>query len=450
METSPKSAMQSVDIVTQILRKIDSPRDLRSASAVCRTWRSAANDPSQLRSWTLDDPLTTAEGAKVSVIPMLPKTPQPRHWINPAVDSPLASFKTPRSLRPLSFPSISEAVESGSGDGESPRTPSPLQQPPAQTGNFKLAVTHKMVMGRFLGDVDICSSHLSDECLQIITRNCPRLHTLRLLHICGAQQAPPTDAFLYPNRAEMEPFKNGSYLPTSCLCSSLSEKGFLDIGRHCPDLMSVTLVFQHIVLREVFQDILAELGKLIKLHTLSIELRMPLFVHSVKSEVIWESYLRCTDKEILALLEAGPPPLQALALNRCDLTEVSINALTKACPNIEAIDLYGRFQVPKDQGLLSGVPLGLKDLTSLSAAAFGVIHDLEECQFAAWNLQSLKRLRLESREPLSMQHLESLQCSCPQLESLHLIWNGYSGPREAQIYPFTHEGIMDYVRSVFV
>lgn len=188
METSPKSAMQSVDIVMQIIRRIDSPRDLRSASAVCRTWRSAANDPSQLRSWTLDDPMTTAEGAKVSVIPMLPKTPQPRHWINPAVDSPLASFKTPRSLRPLSFPSITEAVESGSGDGESPRTPSPLQQPPAQTGNFKLAVTHKMVMGRFLGDVDICSSHLSDECLQIITRNCPRLHTLRLLHICAAQQ----------------------------------------------------------------------------------------------------------------------------------------------------------------------------------------------------------------------------------------------------------------------
>jgi len=450
METSPKSAMQSVDIVTQILRRIDSPRDLISASAVCKTWRSATNDPSQLRSWTLDDPLTTVEGAKVSAIPMLPKTPHPRHWINPAVDSPLASFKTPRSLRPLGFPSISQAAESGSGEGESPRTPSPLQQPTEQAGSFRLAIIHKMVMGRFLGDVDICSSQLSDECLQIITKSCPRLHTLRLLHICGAQHASSNDALSYPNRAELEPFKNESYLPTSCVCSHLSEKGFLDISRHCPDLMSVTLVFQHIVLREVFQDILVELGKLIKLHTLSIELRMPLFVHSVKSEVIWESYLRCTDKEILALLEAGQPPLQALALNRCDLTEVSINALTKACPNIEALDLHGHFQVPKDQGLHSGVFLSLKDLTSLSAAAFGVVDDLEECRFAAWNLHSLKRLRLESKEPLAIQHLESLQCSCPQLESLHLIWNSYNGPREAQIYPFTHEGIMDYVRSVFV
>lgn len=40
-------------------------------------------------------------------------------------------------------------------------------------------------------------------------------------------------------------------------------------------------------------------------------------------------------QELLALLNAGPPPLSALALNRCDLTESSISALATACPNLE-------------------------------------------------------------------------------------------------------------------
>jgi hypothetical protein len=40
-------------------------------------------------------------------------------------------------------------------------------------------------------------------------------------------------------------------------------------------------------------------------------------------------------QELLALLDAGPPPLSALALNRCDLTESSISALATACPNLE-------------------------------------------------------------------------------------------------------------------
>lgn len=40
-------------------------------------------------------------------------------------------------------------------------------------------------------------------------------------------------------------------------------------------------------------------------------------------------------QELLALLDAGPPPLSALALNRCDLTESSVSALAAACPNLE-------------------------------------------------------------------------------------------------------------------
>lgn len=43
----------------------------------------------------------------------------------------------------------------------------------------------------------------------------------------------------------------------------------------------------------------------------------------------------CYMQELLALLNAGPPPLGALALNRCDLTESSISALAAACPNLE-------------------------------------------------------------------------------------------------------------------
>ncbi|GLJ05612.1 hypothetical protein SUGI_0021160 [Cryptomeria japonica] len=468
--TEPSSskavALQAMDIVINVMRRIESPQDLLSASAVCKTWRTAAEDPSQLRSWVLDDtPSCSAVGVKVSVTSLLPKTPPPRQWINPATDSPFASFKTPRSIMRLKTPSKFGVVESGLGrqdeggsvgvgvgddGGPSPKTPSPLQQPMAQVASLKRVICHKMVMGRYLGDIDICSSRLTDECLQIITKSCPRLHTLRLLHICDAKQTAAPDALFFPNRKEVVSDRNASHLLTSCGCGHLSEKGFLNISQHCPNLMSVTLVLQHILLRKVLQDIFMELGKLIKLQTLSIDLRMPSFGQSLKSEVIWESHLRCTDKEVLALLAAGQPPLNALALNRCDLTELSLDALTKACPNIEAIDLHSHFQIPTEHGLNSLVPLRLKDLTSLSAAAFGVIHDLEGCEFGAWQFHYLKRLRLESREPLAIKHLEDLQQSCPQLESLHLIWHSYNGPREAHIYPFTHEGIMDYVKSVFL
>ncbi|KAH9326844.1 hypothetical protein KI387_007022, partial [Taxus chinensis] len=379
-ESSSKTvALQAIDIVINILHRVDQPQDLLSASSVCKTWQAAAKDPSQLRSWTLDDtPSCSAAGVKVSVTSMLPKTPQPRHWINPATDSPFASFKTPRSIMRLKTPSKFVAAKDGAGrqdeaeragvnylqlvddGGPSPKTPSPLQQPTAQAASLKRLICHKMVMGRYLGDIDICSSRLSDECLQIIIQRCPRLHTLRLLHICDAKQTAAPDALFFPNRAEVVPERNASHLLTSCGCGHLSEKGFLGISQHCPDLMSVTLVLQHILARKVLQDIFMELGKLIKLHTLSIDLRMPSFGQSLKSEVIWESHLRCTDKEILALLAAGRPPLNALALNRCDLTEVSIDALTKACPNIEAIDLHGHFQIPKEHGLNSLVPLILK------------------------------------------------------------------------------------------
>lgn len=37
----------------------------------------------------------------------------------------------------------------------------------------------------------------------------------------------------------------------------------------------------------------------------------------------------------MALIQAGPPPLQALALNRCELSGAALTELSAACPQLE-------------------------------------------------------------------------------------------------------------------
>lgn len=126
-----------------------------------RTWRAAMSEPSQLRSWQFDDELTASAGTKASATPMQPKTPLPKHWVNPTTHSPFSAFKTPRSLvqapspiRSLLWPMENRSGESSIGGvssleegGPSPRTPSPVQ-PVVPGGAFLDIVMAKMVIGK--------------------------------------------------------------------------------------------------------------------------------------------------------------------------------------------------------------------------------------------------------------------------------------------------------------
>ena len=128
-----------------------------------RTWRAAAMDASQLRTWQYDDDLSTAAGIKLSATPMQPKTPLPKHWVNPTTHSPFSSFKTPKSLAMLSAPSPIRSllwpsdrltdgiagVSNAEDSGPSPRTPSPVQ-PIAPGGSFLDIVVAQMVIGKWV------------------------------------------------------------------------------------------------------------------------------------------------------------------------------------------------------------------------------------------------------------------------------------------------------------
>jgi hypothetical protein len=135
---------------------------------------------------------------------LLPKTPPPKQWINPTSFSPLASFKTPKSLWTHSdaqsrkkratliahkaqldaklggdnLPCLHEDAffmdsEKGYGFGcancddsvVSPRTPSPTREVVRPPPLFDI-VKHKMLMGAFLGDIDLISSRIDDGILQ--------------------------------------------------------------------------------------------------------------------------------------------------------------------------------------------------------------------------------------------------------------------------------------------
>eukprot|EP00249_Psilotum_nudum_P034483 c53586_g1_i1 orf=54-941(+) len=269
------SLLQNLDIVALILRHLSTPSDLVAAASVCRIWREAANHQSQLRSWILDDSPIHSLGKKASSTPLLPKTPPPKYWINPAAHSPLAAFKMPRSLMPLKIDICETTEQSRStsvnhsfgtfvANGQSPRTPSPMQQTLVKGFAFLDIVKEKMIMGRFLGDIDICSSRIDDRAMQLILKNCPRLHTFRLLHLCSASQN-----CYHSEVEEIDNKKVTTSLPTSCGCSSLSDRAFLDFHKHCPQLTSVTLVLQHVTFRKTLQKLLTELGRLPKLQTLS-------------------------------------------------------------------------------------------------------------------------------------------------------------------------------------
>lgn len=446
-----RAVLQSLDIVSSILIHLSSPKDVLSAAAVCRVWRMAAMDHAYLRSWTLDDTLDYTPGLKTSSTPLLPKTPPPKQWINPTAHSPLASFKVPKSLlqhdrsidktMTLAF-NFSNRYPHNAFDepGLSPRTPSPIREPVKCPPLFDI-VKEKMVMGRFLGDIDIMSARINDEVMQLLLTRCPRLHTFRLVNTCAVKLNDSIESF-------STCMDSGNLQKTSCNCSPLSNKAFSGVHEYCPELASVTLILQHVTFRKMLQKLLVELGRLPMLHTLCIELRVPSFGQSTKSKVIWESHVRFTEQEIFALIQAGPPPLHALALNRCDLTGASLAALALACPHIEALELHSDFEDTKEHGFLQRGPSNLLGLASLSAAAFGVLLTLENCSFDEWRMPALKRLRLETKDALCVKQLHQLKVACPELESLHLIWSGVYGVKETHIYPFTEDSFLTYSDAV--
>jgi len=282
-------------------------------------------------------------------------------------------------------------------------------------------------------------------------KNCPRLHTLRLQHLCVPSMYPSSSFEVGPSPlrvADVGPEKYVLPPVLSCGCGQLSEKAFAAVRWHCPDLNSVTLVLQHVILRKVLRLIMTELGALPKLHTLSVELRMPSFGQSLKSQLIWQEHTHCSDKELLALLDAGPPPLSALALNRCDLTESSVSALAAACPNLEAIDLRSSLDIAGEHGIPPTIGSLFQNMMFLSAAALGVFQALESISFDTWTMPALKRLRLETIEPLSLANLQSLKIACIKLESLHLISGIHATVRESHIYPITDDTILEHINNL--
>lgn len=88
-----------------------------------------------------------------------------------------------------------------------------------------------------------------------------------------------------------------------------------------------------------------------------------------------------------------------------------------------------------------------QNLTCLSAAALGVFQASERLSFDTWILPSLKRLRLETMEPLSLSHLQSLKLACSKLESLHLISGTHATVRESHICPLTDDTILEYLNN---
>ena len=86
-------------------------------------------------------------------------------------------------------------------------------------------------------------------------------------------------------------------------------------------------------------------------------------------------------------------------------------------------------------------------LASLSGVAFGLLMTINSSCFKSWQMPYVKRLRLETKHGLCIQHLYQLKLACPELESLHLIWHSVSvsgGVNEVHIYPFTEENILKY------
>lgn len=80
-----------------------------------------------------------------------------------------------------------------------------------------------------------------------IFKSCPRLHTLRLQHLCVPSMYPSNSFDLGPSPLRVGDVGPDKYvLPPvlSCGCGQLSEKGFAAVRWHCSDLSSVTLVLQ--------------------------------------------------------------------------------------------------------------------------------------------------------------------------------------------------------------
>ncbi|KAL2611451.1 hypothetical protein R1flu_023143 [Riccia fluitans] len=369
------------DILSLILDKVLTA-DLVSASQVSSAWRAAATDTSQLRCWAYDDDISDLVGTKASVTPMKPKTPLPKHWVNPTEFSPLAKFKTPSSLNSVQSPSpLAPLMQRTPGifvntdaGCSSPRTPSPIQRLDGGMPFSQIVRDGTERVGRFFGDVDISSFRLNDHNIQTILRNCPNLHTLRVQNTCTGKGNMRSRSVFSEASTSDENNDPGSLPIATCGCGQLTKKAFEKVSSLCPKLRSVTLVLQHILYSEDLGSMFAELGALPNLHTLKVELRMPSFVLSVKSEVMWLNHARCGDSEVYALIKAGPPPLQALGLNRCDLSDACISALRGAFPLLEAIDLHGPvFKNLGWYGISPSVGTTFKDLNNLTAAAFGII-----------------------------------------------------------------------------
>lgn len=85
------------------------------------------------------------------------------------------------------------------------------------------------------------------DLFRIMLKNCPRLHTLRLQHLCVPSMYPSSSFEVGPSPlrvADVGPEKYVLPPVLSCGCGQLSEKAFAAVRWHCPDLNSVTLVLQ--------------------------------------------------------------------------------------------------------------------------------------------------------------------------------------------------------------
>eukprot|EP00850_Spirogloea_muscicola_P014713 SM000107S14079 [mRNA] locus=s107:386667:391495:+ [translate_table: standard] len=463
---------------------VDEPdQDFWSAAAdvlprILEAWRAAASDPRQLRPLAVDEERESAPPGRCTAAPLPPHTPTPAAWVDPTAHSPLAHFKTPQTLQrlqllpppPLSGASALRAASTSSLDASgggcladehpSPKTPSPMQPVLLQ---FSLQDTLRATLtaGRYIGEVDIRSSQINDDALQLVLRSCVNIHTLRLQHVCPRVRVSP------PQRCAVAGLVAGQLTWSSppsagypCACLSLTAKGFENIASFCTHLSSVTLLlqlcfflvtYQHVMFSKDLRQVLQAVGRLRKLETLVVELRKPSFRRSLKAELMWREFARCSDRELQALLGERPPPLRALSLNNCELTAQAVAELAKSCPQIEALELqcgivhgvaHGDIR-----GLAPALVVQLQALPALACAALGVFHHASGIDFAKWSFPAIRRLRLSTVQRLSLKNLVDLKHGCPSLDSLHLLW-GRNLCHEAHFCPVLENTLADFEENM--
>eukprot|EP00850_Spirogloea_muscicola_P016418 SM000133S26784 [mRNA] locus=s133:66356:68730:- [translate_table: standard] len=266
-----------------------------------------------------------------------------------------------------------------------------------------------LTAGRYIGEVDIRSSQINNDALQLVLRSCMNIHTLRLQHVCPRVKVSP------PQRCAVAGLVAGQLTWSSppsagypCACLSLTAKGFENIASFYRHLSSVTVLLQHVMFSKDLRQVLQAVGRSRKLETLVVELQKPSFRRSLKAELMWREFARCRDR-----------------------------ALELQCGIVHGV-AHGDIR-----GLAPALVVQLQALPALACAALGVFHHASGIDFAKWSFPAIRCLRLSTVQRLSLKNLVDLKHVCPSLDSLHLLW-GRNLRHEAHFCPVLQNTLAEF------